>query len=829
MDVNDLQLEGIVAFDGITKKGLQLHPDNEHLIYPMGNKVTIKNIKSGKQKFLTGHTNVISAVCVSPCGKYVGSGQINHVGFKAMVIIWNYIDGTIKGSHEIHKARVEDVCFTCASNYLVSLGGRDDGNIVVWDVNQGDAMCGSFASTEIAGDAWTITRTNLRDLCFITGGDRTLKVWRINCETRKVYGVNVKVGKLRRSINCIVVDVRDENAFCGTTSGDIVRARLNYYHNMEFMEPVRSPVMVGCYSKVPKNLKKLHTEAFLYGGGVTSLALLNDGRLIVGAGDGSLELVKILENEPVSNFGEAKLKLPTTPQIVTLAKTDVKNVVTSLVLHEQKFVFVGTVFCEIYQINIADFDIRLLVTCHTNSIYDIVFPHNYSEVFATSSKADIRIWRLETQSELLRITIPNFVCSTLCFSYDGKMIISGWNDGLIRAFTPQTGRLIFTIHNSHVKAVSAIAVTMDGNLLISGGCDGQVRFWDIKPEVQKLACVLKEHKGPVTALHISHSNEEVISASSDGTCIIWHIAKQVRRTVLMGNTMYMAACFSPNGVQVLTCGTDHKIAYWETLDGSLIRDVEGSSVGALNCLDISPDGLHFVTGSNDCIVKLWDYHTAETTDIGAGHAAIITACKFSPDSKHIVTVSADGAIMIWKSPFEPVYPKPLESYRSRSTCSIREEEWQKLDLDKKTNEQADENVMEISSRTRDSESIRTVHSASARTNKSNNTLENTYTERAQSADKNRLDHKSDRSTNSIGSRSRGKKLQATAESCSNSDRPNRKSSTAACSPSVNSMLSKFNCDRKNIRLSSANANTSVKTPKCQTKEADYTYSTCVGK
>ncbi|XP_015518674.1 cilia- and flagella-associated protein 52 [Neodiprion lecontei] len=708
MDVENLELEGIIAFDGVSRKGLQLHPDNEHLIYAMGNKVTIKNIASGKQKFLTGHTNVISAVCVSPCGNYVGSGQINHVGFKAMVIVWNYKDLSIKGSHEIHKARVEDVCFTCESGFLISLGGRDDGNVVVWDISQGDAMCGSYASNEIAGDAWTITRMNLRDLCFITGGDRTLKVWRIYRETRKVYGVNVKVGKLRRSVNCIVVDPRDENAYCGTTSGDLIRARLNFYHNMEFMEPVKTPVMVGCYSKVPKNIKKTNTEAILYAGGITGLTLLGNERLVVGAGDGTVELVKILESEPVPNFGEAKLKLPTTAQILTLAKTNVKNTVTSMVLFKQEYLFVGTVFCEIYQIKLEDFDIRLLVTCHTNSIYDIAFPHNYSEVFATSSKDDVRVWRLETQSELLRITVPNFVCSSICFSYDGRMIISGWNDGLIRAFTPQTGRLIFTIHNSHVKAVSAVVITYDGTLLISGGCDGQVRFWDVKPEVQKLACVLKEHKGPVTSLHIASNDEEVISASSDGTCIIWDIVRRVRRTVLMGNTMYMAACFSPNAVQVLTCGTDRKIAYWETLDGSLVRDIEGSSVGALNCLNISPDGQSFITGSNDCIVKLWDYHTAETSHIGVGHAAIITACKFSPDSKRIVTVSADGAIMVWKCPIEPVFEKPPESYRSRSTCSIREDEWNKLSINGSND--GGENVMETSARSKDLESVKSVHS-----------------------------------------------------------------------------------------------------------------------
>lgn len=105
--------------------------------------------------------------------------------------------------------------------------------------------------------------------------------------------------------------------------------RLNYYHNMDFMEPVRSPVMVGCYSKIPKNLKKINTEAFLYCGGVTGLAMLQDGRLIVGAGDGTVELVRILESKLVSGFGEPKLKLPTTAQIMTVRKNGFSLIVDS--------------------------------------------------------------------------------------------------------------------------------------------------------------------------------------------------------------------------------------------------------------------------------------------------------------------------------------------------------------------------------------------------------------------------------------------------------------------------------------------------------------------
>ena len=49
----------------------------------------------------------------------------------------------------------------------------------------------------------------------------------------------------------------------------------------------------------------------------------------------------------------------------------------------------------------------------------------YSEVFATCSKHDIRVWNTETSLELLRISVPNFTCTGIQFSRDGKSIISG--------------------------------------------------------------------------------------------------------------------------------------------------------------------------------------------------------------------------------------------------------------------------------------------------------------------------------------------------------------------------------------------------------------------
>lgn len=115
--------------------------------------------------------------------------------------------------------------------------------------------------------------------------------------------------------------------------------------------------------------------------------------------------------------------------------------------------------------------------------------------------------------EILRIRVPNFSCSSICFTHDGKSILTAWNDGIIRSFTPLTGRLIFAILNAHNKGVSALAVTHQGDTLISGGCEGQVRIWEVTKNWQKLKCTLTEHKAPVSAINITKSDEEAVSKS----------------------------------------------------------------------------------------------------------------------------------------------------------------------------------------------------------------------------------------------------------------------------------------------------------------------------
>jgi WD40 repeat protein len=74
---------------------------------------------------------------------------------------------------------------------------------------------------------------------------------------------------------------------------------------------------------------------------------------------------------------------------------------------------------------------------------------------------DIRVWNANTRQELLRIEVPGLECYTIQFMADGKSILSGWSDGKIRAFLPQSGKLFYAINDAHNHGVTSLSTTHD--------------------------------------------------------------------------------------------------------------------------------------------------------------------------------------------------------------------------------------------------------------------------------------------------------------------------------------------------------------------------------
>nr|KAF6455336.1 cilia and flagella associated protein 52 [Rousettus aegyptiacus] len=528
----------------------------------------------------------------------------------ADVILWDYKKRELIARLSLHKGKIEDVAFSPNDLYLVSLGGPDDGSVVVWSIAKREAICGSPAAGLNVGNATTVIFSGCRDEMFVTAGNGTIRVWELDLPNRKIWPTECQTGQMKRIVLCITMASDDCFFYLGTTSGDILK-----------MNP-RTKLLADSGPVKEK-----------FSLGVSAIKCLKMVGLLVGSGAGLLIFCKSPSYKPIK-------------------KLQLQGGITSITLRgEGHQFFVGTEESHIYRVNFTDFKETLIATCHFEAVQDIVFPFGTAELFATCAQKDIRVWHTLSNRELLRITVPNMTCHGIDFMRDGKSIISAWNDGKIRAFAPETGRLMYVINNAHRIGVTAIATTSDCKRVISGGGEGEVRVWQIGCQTQKLEEALKEHKSSVSCIRVKKNNEECVTASTDGTCIIWDLVHLRRNQMILANTLFQCVCYHPEEFQIITSGTDRKIAYWEVFDGSVIRELEGSLSGSINGMDITVEGVYFVTGGNDHLVKVWDYNEGEVTHVGVGHSGNITRIRISPGNQYIISVSADGAILRWKYPF----------------------------------------------------------------------------------------------------------------------------------------------------------------------------------
>jgi WD40 repeat protein len=629
-ELHDLELLSTIGFEGHASNTLRVHPDRNHVLYTLGSTIVIQKIGSEKQSFLSGHNNTVSCLAVSPSGKRVASGQVTHMGFKADVVLWDFESRSIIKKFTLHKVKVEQIAFSPNEKYLVTLGSQDDRSVVVWDLETNEAICGSTAALASSGHVTCLTYSHHDDNVFITGGDQNLRVWTLDKANRKIRPADIDTQKLKRRFNTIIVDADDQYFYAGTATGDILKCSLG---------SEKSTDQGKCLGRFPsKNLFSL---------GVTSLELLKNGKLLVGAGDGSLvEMTTNSKGEPTrSKDRSAKLE----------------GAVTSIALRgEGHQFFAGTDRCNVYKFNLADFSVENYISSHVDEVRDVCFPAQSSALFVTGSKEDIRVWNTETNKELLRIHVANMWCNAVCLEESGRLILSGWNDNSVRAHKPQSGKLAWEIPNAHSSEVTAVAITSDGRRVVSGGGEGNIKIWNIEnPKKQVFEGVLKEHRGKVTCIKIRRDDQQCITASTDGSCIIWNLREFTRQAMLQANTLFYAVNYHPQEIQVITSGSDRKIGYWDLHDGAQIREVDAAAAGNVNGIDIAitPYGTNsilpnyaFVTCGGDKLVKLWLYNQGIVTHVGRGHSTDISRVKISPDQKYIISVGVDGSILRWRFP-----------------------------------------------------------------------------------------------------------------------------------------------------------------------------------
>eukprot|EP00897_Mesotaenium_endlicherianum_P007870 jgi/Mesen1/7110/ME000369S06429 len=209
----------------------------------------------------------------------------------------------------------------------------------------------------------------------------------------------------------------------------------------------------------------------------------------------------------------------------------------------------------------------------------------------------------------------------LKFNKDGDLLFSCAKDHMPTAWYADNGERLGT-YRGHNGAVWCCDVSRDTSRLITGSADQTAKLWETETgtllytfnfeaparavafsEGEQLALISTDpFMGSPSAIHVKQIAKDIKDQTSEPLLIIKGPQGRINRVV-----------WGPLNQTIIGAGEDCIIRMWDAETGKLLKetDPEISHTKTVTSLAKSADGSHFITGSTDKTVKIWDTRTLE--------------------------------------------------------------------------------------------------------------------------------------------------------------------------------------------------------------------------
>ena len=611
-----LKLDHGMGYNGLLPNSLILHPNLVEYIYIAGGVIVIAEMNDpNKQKLMRGHDDVVTCIALSHNGKLLASGQR---GENSDIFVWDYDTGNIIYTLSEHDYEVSCLAFSDDDRLLFSCGNIQDKRSFVWDMKTGNIVLNLTPMFPLPtvfatwGGMVKDQRGNPTPYYqYATCGDNSVCLWNVDPYKGTLEKGLVQTGNFIRNYICLAFSLNEQKyLYAGTTSGDIV-----------------------CI--IVKN-RTIVFNKIICAQGVTAIVPLTKNEIVVGGGDGSLVLLYI--DEPkceelarINLYGSIYSLSSSVDGVQLLASTD------------KGF---------IYRIRAADLSNIVLNENHTDAIIDFFSLNDDHYRFGTCSlDGTIRIWNLDDYSVSARIKINPSIIPT-CMKFNEDMIVSGWNDGVIRCYRTNGEEELWEIANAHKNGVTAIAMNSNCKFVVSGGMGGEVRLWEVRSK--EMISNLKEHLQKVTQVQLFSNDVNLMTTSKDKSILIWDLNKEKRiasYTLSSGGVNNFKISPTDENI-VISVGQDRKITHWDLRCPQPVKVISSNPYGKMDQADelfgltISNDGKYITTGGSLGIIRTWDLANGMTfLNEYYAHSKTCSGLAYTYDNKYLISTGYDSLIL----------------------------------------------------------------------------------------------------------------------------------------------------------------------------------------
>ncbi|KAL2102294.1 hypothetical protein ACEWY4_001462 [Coilia grayii] len=212
---------------------------------------------------------------------------------------------------------------------------------------------------------------------------------------------------------------------------------------------------------------------------------------------------------------------------------------------------------------------------HFNNMAALAYSPDGQYIATGGDDGKVKVWN--TNSGLCFVTFTEHTSSVtnVTFTSSGFVVVSASLDGTVRAFDLHRYRNFRTFTSPRPAQFSSLAVDSSGDLVCAGAQDSfEIFLWSM--QTGRLLEVLSGHEGPVSCLSFCPTRAVLASVSWDRTVRLWDMldswhAKDALRLTSDG----LAVAYRPDGQELAVATLDGEISFWNPQTGAQMGSIAG--------------------------------------------------------------------------------------------------------------------------------------------------------------------------------------------------------------------------------------------------------------
>ncbi|KAF7689577.1 hypothetical protein HF521_012930 [Silurus meridionalis] len=275
--------------------------------------------------------------------------------------------------------------------------------------------------------------------------------------------------------------------------------------------------------------------------------------------------------------------------------------------------------------------------------------------FGCSGLGQLLVWEWQSESYVFKQQGHFNNMASLAYSPDGQYLVTGGDDGKVKVWNTTSG-LCFVTFTEHTSSITNVIFTSSGFVVISASLDGTVRAFDLH-RYRNFRTLTSPRPKQFSSLAVDTSGELVCAGAQDSFEIfLWSMQTGRLLEVLSGHEGPVSSlCFSPIQSVLASVSWDKTVRLWDMRDSWQTREILRLTSDGLG-VTYRPDGQELAVATLDGEITFWNPQTAAQTGSIAGRHDLqmgrketdkITA-KQSAKGKAFTSLcySADGESML---------------------------------------------------------------------------------------------------------------------------------------------------------------------------------------